>query len=246
VVRRAGLTFHDVVAPDRRSESGFQGVGPDHYKVAPERFVAHLGALPAGADGIELTFDDGGASALATAELLESRDRRGRFFVVADRIGTEGFLDEDGCRELLARGHVIGSHGLTHRALTPLSDREVEDEWRLSRERLESVLGAEVTTASVPRGFYDRRIGRLAAAAGYRELYTSEPWLRPRRLGTLTVVGRFSVTEDTSPERVAALASFAPRAIATTAVGWHARKAAKRVLGPAYERVRARGLSRRA
>jgi peptidoglycan/xylan/chitin deacetylase (PgdA/CDA1 family) len=249
-----GLTFHDVVPLEARDGSGFRGSGPDRYKVDPTRFAACLDAIAAARvrpglldtdAAVALTFDDGGISAVeTTAPLLEARGILGYFLVVTDRIGTSGFLDADACRRLAAAGHVVGSHGVTHRPLTRLRESEVLDEWRRSREALEDVLGAAVTTASVPRGYYDDRIGRLAAAAGYATLFTSEPWLRPRRSGSLVSVGRFSIIESTSPSEAAALARGSRLLVARRAAGWEARKIAKRALGPGYDRLRARQLAR--
>lgn len=236
------LIYHDIVPRADRPGTGFTGPGPDHYKIAPELFLAHLDA----AGDARLTFDDGGASALvATAPLLEGRGRRGAFFVVTDRIGTDGFLDEDGLRELRARGHAIGSHGRSHRALTKLDERELADELRGSRQRLEEILGEEMTSLAVPGGFYDARIARAAAAAGYVDIYTSEPWVSARRVGSIQVHPRFSVVEDTPVEVVAALARRDRGTMLRARAGWEARKLARRAAGPVYTRLRARVLSRR-
>lgn len=236
------LIYHDVAPPADRGGTGFTGPGPDRYKVAPDRFLAHLDAAP----DAQLTFDDGGASALvATAPLLEGRGRHGTFFVVTDRIGSDGFLDEDGVRELRERGHVVGSHGRTHRALTRLGDDELAAELRESKARLEEILGEEVTAIAAPGGFYDARIARAAEAAGYTDVFTSEPWASTRRVGRVQVHPRFSIVEDTPVDVVAALARRDRRAMLQARAGWEARKLARRIAGPAYERLRERVLSRR-
>jgi peptidoglycan/xylan/chitin deacetylase (PgdA/CDA1 family) len=236
------LTYHDVAAPAERMDTGFQGPGPDRYKLTPEQFAAHLAR---GRDAV-FTFDDGGRSALTEiAPALERHGRTGIFFVTTERIGTPGFLDADGVRELRVRGHAIGSHSHSHAVLTRLGDDEIEGEWRTSRELLEQILGAPVRTASVPTGFYEPRIAAAAARAGIEKLYTSEPWTRPHRHDGVLVHGRFSVVAGTSPGHVDALARGAHGAVLREVAWWQAKKAAKRAAGPLYARVRSAVLARR-
>jgi peptidoglycan/xylan/chitin deacetylase (PgdA/CDA1 family) len=250
------LMYHDVVAGDPAA-SGFQGAGPDHYKVPTGRFAEHLDAIAAsgvqpslvsgGVHGSELllTFDDGGRSAVTeTAPLLEGRGWRGHFFMTTERLGTAGFLTYDEILALHEAGHVVGSHGRTHRPYTGLDDDEVLREWVESKAELEDVLGASVTVASVPTGRYTARVGRLAAHAGYEHVFTCEPWLEPRRLASALVYGRFSVFAGTSAERVAALCALSRPTLLWMSGGWYARKAAKAVLGPVYDPLRSRVLAR--
>ena len=161
------------------------------------------------------------------------------------RIGTPGFLDDAGVRELAARGHDVGSHSHSHPFLTRLPDDAVAEEWRRSKDVLEEVLGREISTASIPTGYYEERIGRAAAAAGYRALFTSEPWTEARDLDGMALHGRFAVTVATPLQRVRGLASHSRLAIGSEALAWEGRKVAKKALGPAYGRLRHVLLARR-
>lgn len=247
--------YHDVAHDP--ATSGFQGPGPDHYKVPPDRFEKHLDEMEArglkpslvGEEGDELrlllTFDDGGRSAATeTAPILERRGWRGHFFVTTGRIGTAGFLTRDEVRTLHEAGHVVGSHACTHRPLTGLADDELLREWSESKAILEDLLASKVIVASVPTGRYSTRVGRLAAQAGYDNVFTCEPWLEPRRLGSALVYGRFSVYAKTSPARIGALCSLSRPTLWWAGGGWYARKAAKSVLGPVYDPLRRRMLAR--
>jgi peptidoglycan/xylan/chitin deacetylase (PgdA/CDA1 family) len=192
-----------------------------------------------------LTFDDGGRSALSeTAPMLERRGWRGHFFVTTDRIGASGFLERDDIISLHEAGHVVGSHACTHRPLPPLDDADLRREWSESKAILEDLLGAPVTVASVPTGRYSRRVGLAAAEAGYEHLFTIEPWLEPRPLGSLLQHGRFSVYARTSERRITALCSLSRPTLLWMSGGWYARKAAKAVLGPVYDPLRRRVLAR--
>ena len=252
------LTYHDV-ADDDGPHSGFVGTGPDHYRLTPSVFARHLDAIASSGIApslvtdardehrrVYLTFDDGGSSAVtAIAPMLVERGWRGHFFVTTDRIGSPGFLTPGEVRELSAHGHVIGSHGHTHRMLTTLSQAEVADEWRRSRALLEDLLGQPLISVSVPTGAYSGTIGRLAAEAGYRHVFTSEPWLRPRRVGGSWIYGRFAIVHDTPPQLVNALCRFSRPAMLREGSRWHARKAAKVALGRRYETLRVALLERR-
>src|SRR5260370_2870823 len=107
------LMYHDVVAIGHEDESGFPGRDAARYKITPELFDAHLGAIdpwPA----VSITFDDGGVSALRAADALERHGRRGCFFITAHYVGTPGFVDTRGIRELSSRGHGLVSHPCLH------------------------------------------------------------------------------------------------------------------------------------
>lgn len=256
-MRVMSLMYHDV-ASGADPASGFVGPGPDHYRLTREEFSSHLEAIaasglapslvgePAGERSILLTFDDGGSSAVTTIHpMLAERGWRGHFFITVAAIGADQFLTADGIRELRASGHVIGSHGYSHRVMTALSDAEVASEWRTSKAILEDLLSDRVDVLSVPTGAYTERVGMLALEAGYRHVFTSEPWLRPRVLRDGRVYGRFAVVSTTPAEQVGALCRFSRRVIAQQAAAWELRKLAKKVLGGRYLAVRRSLLSRR-
>src|SRR5262249_25140611 len=97
------LMYHDVVEPGADNASGFPGRDAGLYKITPHPFAEPLDALvellPAPPDppdppdrpdplGPVLTFDDGGASAVQAAELLEARGFVGHFLITTNYIGT--------------------------------------------------------------------------------------------------------------------------------------------------------------
>lgn len=227
--RVAAFAWHEVT--DDPAASGFQRPAARAYKHTRAAFGAHLDAIAgamatagapaptlvdaldaraaAGGRAILLTFDDGGARALDAAEALERRGWRGHFFIVTGLVGRRGFLDAAGVRALHARGHLIGSHSHTHpdifRDLPPAIMRE---EWRVSIDALAQLLGAPCVAASVPGGDISAAALRSAAASGVRWLFTSEPWLTPRRVDDCRVLGRFCAKASTSPATIGELAAF--------------------------------------
>lgn len=254
------LIYHDVIPTEERDASGFQGPGPDRYKLPPELFESHLAAIAAAgrtpaligrastlrADDVLLTFDDGGSSAVThIAPALERRGWLGHFFVPTAYIGHAGFADADGLRRLRAAGHVIGGHSHSHAILTRLTEAEVDTEWRTCKTILEEAFQEEVDTLSVPRGYVTEPILAAAARAGFTHVFTSEPRLGARWVDGSALHGRFSIVSATSPRYVGALCRGSRLARARATSGWFARHTAKRALGPAYEGVRQRVLARR-
>lgn len=251
--RATALLYHDVTRPGEEDASGFPGPHSLTYKLTVDGFAAHLDAIAASradapfarasldggpADAWMMTFDDGGVTALhPTAELLEARGWRGYYFITTGRTDTPGFLSRDGVRELAARGHVVGSHTVTHPLrMGDLTDVELDREWRDSRAALSEVLGAELRVASVPGGLYNARVGASAARAGYRLLFTSEPTTRVGAIDGCTLVGRFSFKRSSRPDDAAHIAGGRSAARLTQWLTWNGKKAVK-VVSPAAFRV---------
>src|SRR5215468_4812536 len=227
-MRPTALIYHDVLADGGPDDSGFAGADALSYKLTETQFHRHLhliaAALGGGAprclpdpdaattmgDGaVVLTFDDGGASA-ATRILraLGERGWRAHFFVTTDFVGTRGFVTPAGLRALHAAGHLVGSHSASHpQRMSYLAPEAIRREWRDSCVRLEDLLSAPVTVASVPGGYYSRGVATAAAEAGVRVLFTSEPRRSLMTVDGIAVVGRFSVTRRTPEASVVALVS---------------------------------------
>ena len=256
------LMYHDVVCEGDFDASGFPGGASARYKLTHREFVeqmeAHARVNPGGfstpaepSDGAHLTsqrlitFDDGGSSAMAIAAHLEQRGWHGYFFLVTDLIGRPGFVSADQARELRRRGHVVGSQSRTHPPrMSSLSPDEMLAEWRDSRTTLSDILAEDVTVASVPGGFYSRRVAQSAAAAGYGVLFNSEPTTRCKVIDGCLVVGRYTVYRGMTTSAVAALTSGKSRALWKQSIAWNLRKAAKAFAGGAYARLRHRILER--
>jgi peptidoglycan/xylan/chitin deacetylase (PgdA/CDA1 family) len=250
------LGYHDILDGGGPDSSGFPGATAARYKLDAEEFSGHLRAIagvnaPVLADArtlgtkssgpvpVILTFDDGGAGALAAADRLGRHGWGGHFLITVGRIGTNGFLDKEGVRDLRRRGHVVGSHSCTHpermSVLTPEVQRE---EWRKSVLILSDMLGEQVDVASVPGGYYSSVVARTASASGIRTLFTSEPTSRLHDVDGCLVVGRYSVLRGMSPSVVAAIASGGISPRLGQSLLWNAKKTAKFLGGESYLKVR--------
>jgi hypothetical protein len=113
-------------------------------------------------------------------------------------------------------------------------------EWRRSCDVLSDILGEPVSTASVPGGYYCRRVARAAAAAGLRTLYNSEPTLRLRHVDGCQVIGRYTVYKGMTASEAAALVGRRPWRRLRQALAWKIKKAAKLLGGRGYLALRER------
>ena len=251
----ASLMYHDVVAAGMDDASGFPGPSAASYKLPWPEYEAQVGQLAASglrfprvdaADAFTaghclLTFDDGGASSLAAARVLDAHGMTGHFLITGARIGTPGFASEADLRALAAAGHVIGSHSHTHPAdISRLPAAAMAAEWRDSIDRLAGVLGTPIEVASIPGGFYTRGVAASAFASGIRYLFTSEPTTAVARLEQGLLIGRYALQRGMGPGAAAAFARGIGTARQRQWLLWNLKKPAKRWAGPAYRWLRQR------
>jgi len=113
---------------------------------------------------LTLTFDDGLKSQYEIAfKEMQKYEQRGSLFLVANWTGLfEGkeLMTFEEVKEMYDNGWEIGSHSLTynfHNRLTKISDEELENELKKSKEILEEK-GFEIKTFAFPFGDYDSRV----------------------------------------------------------------------------------------
>jgi peptidoglycan/xylan/chitin deacetylase (PgdA/CDA1 family) len=167
--------------------------------------------------------------------MLETYGWRGYFFITTDWIGRPGFLNEAQIRELRKRGHVIGSHSCSHPTnMSHLHWDQMIREWNSSTQMLSDILGEPVRVASVPGGYYSRKVGEAAASAGIEILFTSEPTVTTHAIRRCLVLGRYVIQRGMAPAWSAALAAgrCAPRWRQT--IFWNFKKIVKVVGGDSY------------
>lgn len=196
-MKKINLMFHDVydISP---TESGFQGVGPDLYKISTETFESFVAATLKTDNDYIFTFDDGGSSFYyVIAPILEKYNKKGVFFIATNCIGKEGFLSAKQIVDLAKRGHTIGSHSHSHRRLSELSDMEIYSEWKESKEILSNILNYPIDSASIPNGYQSNAVLNMAEKTGYKYLYTSIPTTKIFHYGNISLIGRFVITKNT-------------------------------------------------
>lgn len=181
------INFHGVGAPKRPLEDG---EAPYWISVDQYRLILDITASETlrGKAAFVFTFDDGNLSDLEIgAAELDARGLVAAFFPLAGRLDTPGSLSGADLRALLRAGHAVGSHGRDHVDWRRLDDAGARRELDEARATLAEAAGAEITTAAIPFGGYDRRTLDRLKTRGYARIYTSdggdaEPsaWLQPR------------------------------------------------------------------
>lgn len=250
------LLYHDVTAVGADDASGFAGPEAARYKLTTDEFRCHLDQIVkvatqapvSSVDGLgrseadwTITFDDGGVSAAEIiADELEQRGWRGWFFIATDFIGTKAFCTRQQLVDLHQRGHVIASHSCSHpERISNCSEQQLQDEWTRSCAVLADIIGAPVTSASVPGGFYSTAVARAAAQAGIRVLFNSEPTTSEFAVDGCRILGRYNIYRGMSATDATALLTSPVRRWRQAAF-WNAKKAAKTIAGPVYKAVRRR------
>ncbi len=117
---------------------------------------------------LSLTFDDGLESDYTIAyPLLKEKNFSATFFIIAnitsdpDEINRR-FLKPYQIKELSEAGFEIGSHSLSHKMLTTLSNEEIEKELKESKDLLEKNYNMTVNSFAYPYGKYNKEIVKLA------------------------------------------------------------------------------------
>lgn len=162
-------------------DAGNYEKGADLYCVSEARFREQLEVV---ADKLKhdhksdilITFDDGHITNYQYAfPLLLEMHLNAYFFIIPPKVGEPHYMNWERIRDLKARGMIIGSHGMTHRILTELNEKELGYELKESKKILEGHLKKSVDYFSVPRGFYNEKVIRMAREAGYKAVFTSNP-----------------------------------------------------------------------
>ncbi|TSA26257.1 MAG: polysaccharide deacetylase family protein [Bacteroidetes bacterium] len=146
----------------------FERTGPDQLFQQPENTAI-------------LTFDDGSTSIYNNGfQILQRYNIPAVLFPIASLIARQdvhivtntdpapqSFVTPDQIRELGDAGWEIGSHLLSHRPVTKLTDEELKEELQESKSILEAIAGKPVITVAYPYGQYDVRTLQFATRAGY-------------------------------------------------------------------------------
>ncbi|MBK5218731.1 MAG: polysaccharide deacetylase family protein [Thermoleophilia bacterium] len=134
------------------------------------REVPGLENAPAAAS-VVLTFDDG-PDPSCTPQVLEALNQAGAkatFFVLGRHVAEDPGL----AREMLAEGHELALHGMTHRHHDQLSLEEAEAELRDGSEAIESAIGQRPTWYRPPFGSASPELADLCVKHGLGLAYWS-------------------------------------------------------------------------
>jgi peptidoglycan/xylan/chitin deacetylase (PgdA/CDA1 family) len=257
-MKAISLAYHDVVDCHPTSHTSLRP-GVALYTLTRDSFQSHLRSIREQNVLVELirsfrrwknkvpaflTFDDGAVNAYFAADELEKCGFRGHFFITTNWIGRSQFLNGPQIRDLNYRGHVIGSHSCSHpERMSHLEWNNLCKEWSRSRAVLSDILGEPVDVASVPNGYYSRKVAQAAAAAGLKVLFTSEATGTSSVIDGCLILGRYLIQCRTSAETAGAIAAghLWPRWRQTLL--WEGKKVLKAMMGESYLAIRRMALS---
>jgi peptidoglycan/xylan/chitin deacetylase (PgdA/CDA1 family) len=182
--------------------------GHGYHAITQRRlFDALMCGRPLPQKPILITFDDGYRDNLTNAAPVLARlGMPATAYVISGRIsnGDPSFLTWRQLAMLERRGVEIGSHTVSHRELTSLSDNEALAELVRSRRALERRLGHRVPWLAYPIGAYDSRIERLARRAGYVLAVTTE-WGTRQSAQRPLALPRLRILDSTGVRGLAAM-----------------------------------------
>jgi peptidoglycan/xylan/chitin deacetylase (PgdA/CDA1 family) len=210
------ILYHDVEAVPK------SGLG--RWTVSPEQFRQHLDVIAAsgrtpltisqvaaclrGERRVEgpllaVTFDDGYASTRrCVLELLE-RGLGATVYITTGTIDTPGMIAGDDLAAMSSLDGVeIGAHTVSHPHVDEIAGPALEDEIAGSKQMLETLLGESVTSFAYPHGSHDRRSRDAVIRAGYRSGAAIKNAISHLKDDPYAIA-RWTVTADTSPERLA-------------------------------------------
>ena len=106
---------------------------------------------------ISFTFDDGFADLYSIAyPIMKQYKIPFTLFIIEDFIGRPGYMTMDQIKELSSDPLVeIGSHGVSHKNLTTLTEEEIVDEIRGTKKRIENILGKRINKFAYSHGQYN-------------------------------------------------------------------------------------------
>lgn len=136
---------------------------------------------------ITTSWDDGHPLDIKLARLLHKYGIKGTFYITPRNRERERISDVD-IRLLSDMGMEVGSHTMTHPYLDRLTDSELHDELKISKQYLERVINRRVISFCYPKGIYDDNIVQTVKKTGYRLARTTasfrldkgfDPWHFP-------------------------------------------------------------------
>lgn len=121
-----------------------------------------------------LSWDDGHPADRRVADMMSHHGLRGTFFVPLANVEGLPTLNGPELRDLSRQGFEIGAHGLDHRRLTALPQKQVRQQVEDGKHRLEDLLGRSVAGFCYPGGRHSRFIRSAVEESGFAYGRTTE------------------------------------------------------------------------
>ena len=130
---------------------------------------------------ILITFDDGYTDNYVHAfPILKELNMKATIFMIASQVDSGYYMSADQLKEMSDYGIDIESHTDNHVYLDTLSYDKQLKELKDSKEKLEKILGKEVTSIAYPYGNYNEDTMKATIDAGYTFGFTTNKGLAKR------------------------------------------------------------------
>ncbi|MGL4772169.1 MAG: polysaccharide deacetylase family protein [Clostridium sp.] len=171
-----------IISPEKLKQQLQYIVDSGYYPITLTQLYDHLTnnkAIPE--KSILITFDDGYMDNYTNAfPILKELDIKATIFVISDVIDNGYNLSTEQIKEMDYYGIDIASHTGSHPNLLNLNYDQQLDEIKRSKEKLESILGKEVTSFAYPYGDYNADSIKAIKESGYKMAFTTNRGLADR------------------------------------------------------------------
>lgn len=149
---------------------------------------------------IVITFDDGYTDNYVHAfPILKELNMKATIFMIASQVDSGYYMSASQLKEMSDYGIDIESHTDNHVYLDKLSYEKQLKELKDSKEKLEKILGKNVTSIAYPYGNYNEDTKRAVIDAGYTLAFTTNKGLA-KRTNNKIELNRIYVSSDYSLE----------------------------------------------
>lgn len=176
--------MYHLISDDAPNEGGYLYVRPREFeeqlRIIEEHGVKTVFAKDVMEGGTEkriaITFDDGYEdNYYVMFPILKKYGIKATVFLIADYIGTEGYLTEPQIKEMAESGLVrFESHTCSHSLMNITDGAILFHELLDSKNRIEEITGERVVCLAYPCGVYGKEAVKAAVECGYEFAFTTE------------------------------------------------------------------------
>ena len=171
------IYYHDIHSDVEHTEMSTPlELFKSHIRVIHEEGYTIVNKLSNVEKEILITFDDGFRGLYENFSYFLENQIPVKIFLIVDYLGEAGYLTSQEVRELIGTGLIsIGSHSVSHRNLDTLSSTQIEEELRISKQRLEEMFDVEIDEICYPRGRFNTMVIEKAKSNDYNLQYSCLP-----------------------------------------------------------------------
>lgn len=152
-------------------------------------FASEISAAKNYEKPVIITFDDGYLDVYTNAfPILKKYNMKANVYMISAWINGDVYMSTDMTKEMSASSLIeIGSHTVDHKSLAYLTNEQIEQELKQSKEDLENMLNTKIKVLAYPKGSYDIRVINSAKKYYDYALSTNNGMENPEYLNKYTL-----------------------------------------------------------